>query len=89
MEHADLSETIPMEKQGLRSYRGGRPKGARNRRRDPGDAVMLRLPDAARRYGVSETKLKSWIRDGQIRSIKIGNIRLIEAASLNRLMGIT
>jgi hypothetical protein len=89
MEHADLSETIPTEKQGLRSYRGGRPKGVRNRRRDPGDAVMLRLPDASRRYGVSETKLKAWIRDGQIHSIKIGNIRLIEAASLNRLMGIS
>jgi excisionase family DNA binding protein len=81
--------TTTPERKGLRSYRGGRPKGVRNRRRDSGDAVMLRLPDAARRYGVSETKLKSWIRDGRINSTKIGNIRLIEVASLNRLMGIT
>jgi hypothetical protein len=73
---------------GLRSYRGGRPKGVRNKRRDPGDAVMLRLPDASRRYGISETKLKAWIRENRIRSVKVDNIRLVEVASLHQLLGL-
>jgi hypothetical protein len=75
---------------GLRSYRGGRPKGVRNRRRDDApDAVMLRLPDAARSYSVSESQLKRWIKNAEINSTKIGNIRLIEVASLNRKVGIS
>jgi hypothetical protein len=74
---------------GVRSYRAGRPKGVKNRRReDASDAVMLRPADAARRYGISETKLKRWIKDAAITSIKIGNIRLIEVASLRRLLGL-
>jgi hypothetical protein len=81
-----VADTMPEpQPKGLRSYKGGRPKGVRNRRRDDApDAVMLRIPDAARRYAISETKLKRWIKDNEVESYKTDNIRLIRVASLER-----
>jgi excisionase family DNA binding protein len=66
----------------------GRPPGVKNRVPGGADAVMLRTRQAAQRYSVSETVLKRWIRENRVRSIKIGNIRLIEVASLERLLGL-
>jgi excisionase family DNA binding protein len=52
------------------------------------DAVMLRTRQAAQRYSISETMLKRWIRENRIHSTKIGNLRLIQVASLEKLLGL-
>jgi hypothetical protein len=83
----DADPTPTEQPKGLRSYRGGRPKGVRNRRRDEfSDAVMLRVGNAARHFDISETRIKRWIKNNEVVSHKIGNIRLVEVASLKRLI---
>jgi excisionase family DNA binding protein len=75
--------TTPPEKK-----RRGRPPGVKNRIPGGADAVMLRTRQAAQRYSISETKLKQWIRENRVRNTKVGNIRLIEVASLEQLLGL-
>jgi hypothetical protein len=84
-----MSSSTEAAPTGLRSYRGGRRRGARNKPPPGTDEVkMLRVPAVARRYSVSETKVKTWIKDGKVRSVLIGHIRLVEAASVDRLLGL-
>jgi hypothetical protein len=74
--------------EGLRSYRGGRPKGVRNR--PPPTHIEPewgRVPETAARFRVSQTKLKQWIREGRVTSAKPDGIRLVELASVRRLLG--
>jgi hypothetical protein len=69
----------------LRSYRGGRPKGVRNR--PPPTHIepeWARGPETAARFRISHTKLKAWQRAGEVNSQKHGNIRLYEIASVRQ-----
>jgi hypothetical protein len=82
---------VPLKpEKGPRSYRGGRKRGAlgSHHAADP-DAVMLRTKQAARRYNLSETKIKTLIRTNRVDSVLVDGVRLISVASLNRLCGIT
>jgi hypothetical protein len=79
----DTDDTQPT---GLRSYRGGRPKGVRNRPPPDSEPEWARVPETAARYRVSQTKLKQWIRTGDVVSRRIGNIRLVQLASVRRLL---
>jgi hypothetical protein len=81
---SDPSETI--KPTGLRSYRGGRPKGVRNRPPPDMEPEWARVPETAARFRISATKLKQWIRTGDVVSRKIGNIRLVQIASVRRLL---
>jgi hypothetical protein len=45
-----------------------------------------RVPETAARFRVSATKVKAWIRTGDVTSRKIGNIRLVQLASVRRLL---
>lgn len=80
----DPIETI--RSSGLRSYRGGRPKGVRNRPPPDMEPEWARVPETAARFRISETKLKQWVRAGDVVSRKIGNIRLVQIASVRRLL---
>jgi hypothetical protein len=74
---------------GLRSYRGGRKPGTRNKLPPCTDETLwMRVPAIARRFSISQTKVKTWIRKGDVNSVKHGNVRLVEVASVERLLGI-
>jgi hypothetical protein len=45
-----------------------------------------RVPETAARFRISETKLKQWIKTGEVVSRKIGNIRLVQIASVRQLL---
>jgi excisionase family DNA binding protein len=49
--------------------------------------MALRPPEAAKALGVSQTTLKGWIRDGTVRSVLVGNTRLVLVSSLRKLLG--
>jgi hypothetical protein len=79
--------TPPKDRGGLRSYRGGRPKGVRNRPPPSHtEPEWARVPETAGRYRVSATKVKQWIKDDLVISAKVGNIRLVQLASVRRLL---
>jgi hypothetical protein len=45
-----------------------------------------RVPETAARFRISPTQVKRLIQRGDVRSSKIGNIRLVELASVRRLL---
>ena len=47
----------------------------------------LRVRDVARVTNSSERTVRRWIAAGTLRSVKIGGIRLIDPADLERLLG--
>lgn len=49
------------------------------------DAVSVRLPKMCEILGISETKAKELIRTGKVRSIKLGQTRLISLRSIEAL----
>ena len=47
------------------------------------DHIFLSIPDAARRLSVSRSTLYEILKEGAIRSVKVGHLRLVDAASLS------
>jgi excisionase family DNA binding protein len=71
----------------------GRPPGSRNRPKPPTAAAVpviapaaMRVPQAARYIGVSESFVKKLIAQGRVRTVAIGRTRLVVVASLNALL---
>lgn len=50
------------------------------------DAVSVRLPKMCEILGISETKAKELIRTGKVRSVKLGQTRLISVESIRDLL---
>ncbi len=51
-------------------------------------ALTVRIPEACRLTGIGRSKLYELIRDGEIRTIKVGTITLIPVASLTEFLGL-
>ena len=52
----------------------------------PNEILAVGVRDAGRLIGVGESKLRSMITAGQLRSIKLGGKRLVPMASLRALV---
>ena len=50
--------------------------------------LSVRIPDACRMTGIGRSKLYELIRDGRIRTIKVGTITLIPVCALSDFLGI-
>jgi excisionase family DNA binding protein len=50
--------------------------------------LSVRIPDACRMTGIGRSKLYELIRDGRIRTIKVGAITLIPVCALADFLGI-
>lgn len=48
---------------------------------------MITVPEAARRAGRNPETIRRWIRDGKLRSRKIGTQHTIEEADLDAMLG--
>ena len=71
------------------SRRRGRPKGVRTRLPLALDArLAVRTDEAAALVDPGISKMKMWIADGTVESVKIGSMRLVKVASLKRLVGV-
>ncbi|MFC9050052.1 helix-turn-helix domain-containing protein [Streptomyces anthocyanicus] len=46
------------------------------------DKLLYRIPETAERLNFGQTKAKALIRSGELRSIKVGGIRLVPAEAL-------
>ena len=47
---------------------------------------LLTVQDVANRFGVKPTTIRKWLRDGQIRGVKIGGARRFERSEVDRLI---
>ena len=52
----------------------------------PNDVDLVRVTDAARRLGISRTKLYTLMRAGEIRFVKIGRCRRVRVRELMRFI---
>ena len=52
----------------------------------PPDALLLSVPDAAARLGISRSKLYELISDGQLETMHIGRRALVRAESIERFI---
>jgi hypothetical protein len=53
------------------------------------EPLAYRMSDFSRRIGIGKTKLFDMIKTGELRSVLIGNRRLIPASEAARLLGET
>lgn len=49
------------------------------------EPTCLRYLDAAKRLGVSETTLKRMVREGEIRTTKVGRVPMVPLAEIHRV----
>lgn len=54
---------------------------------DSGEVLAVRVPEAARRVGVSRSVIYQHIADGRLPSFKLGNCRLISLPALSTWLG--
>lgn len=52
----------------------------------PSDAFLLTVPEAARRLRVSDSMVRKLVRDGRLRSVKLGRRVLVPVAAVNELI---
>jgi excisionase family DNA binding protein len=53
----------------------------------PFEPISVRIPVAVRLTGISRSKLYELIRDGELKTVKIGASTLVRMESLKRLIG--
>ncbi len=49
--------------------------------------VAFRMAEVGRLLGVTEQTVAHWIKNGHLRSFKVGGSRFVPAAELDRLLG--
>jgi excisionase family DNA binding protein len=50
--------------------------------------ITVRVPEACRITGIGRSKLYELIRDGKVRTVKVGSITLIPLKSLAEFLGV-